>query len=166
MEFVLKSQKEKFKSGPLHDFFELVEKKKMESTPDKWSDWIKDPQLRDMLVDIIGRPEGLLKKKYNSIKTSSGSPCQLCLCYFPSAAFSTFPSRTTRSLWKDIASKNGLAFLDLTNDFIAARYTYFPFSDMIGTDHFSVNGHSFFAQILAYELIKNKIIPFKTSVSQ
>jgi hypothetical protein len=113
----------------------------------------------------MGLPIGLLKKKLSSIKASEDASCRLCLCYYPTGSNMT-PSKPRRSFWKDLASKNGVDFLDLTDDFTATRYTYYPFSIILATDHYSKDGHELFAQLLAYELIKNKIIPFKKSGSQ
>lgn len=157
--------KDKFKTGPLHDFFDLVAKKKMDGTPDGYSQWLADSELKDKLGDIMGLPIGLLKKKLNAIKSGEGTSCQLCLCYYPEG-YRMAPSKPERIFWKDIASKNNVAFLDMTDDFTATRYTYFPLSDTGDEDHFTTDGHALMAQLLAYELIKNKIIPFKKSDSQ
>jgi hypothetical protein len=155
--------------GPLHDYLDLVEKKKRKDkmTSDETLDQIlSDSQLRDIVADALGRPMALLKKKFAAGKTSWGVPCQLCLCYFPQGSFEAFPSKPVRALWKEVAANDNIPFLDMTDDFQAFRYTYFPFSGLIGIDHFGKDGHTLFAELLAYELIKKKIIPFKTSNSQ
>ena len=157
--------KDKFKTGPLHDFFDLVAKKKMIGTIDGYSQWLSDPELRDKLANILGLPIGLLKKKLNSIKDVEGASCQLCLCYYPEGSMMA-PSKSERVFWREIAVKNGASYLDMTDDFTATRYTYFPLSDMGSEDHFTTGGHTLMAQLLAYELIKSKIIPFKKSDSQ
>jgi hypothetical protein len=166
VEYNEKPFEEKFKSGPLHDFFSLLEKKKMDTRISAWEQWLLDEQLRDRLADIMSRPLAMLKNKFDAVKTGQVSSCQLCLCYFPAGSFGAFPYKSERALWKGITSKNNLPFLDMTDDLMATRYTYYPLSDMIATDHFSKDGHAFFAELLAYELIKNKIIPFQTPNSQ
>jgi len=153
-------QKDKFKTGPLHDLFSLIEKKKENTTPDGFVHWLSDPELKGKLIDLLGLPIGLLKKKLSLIKASEDKSCQLCVCYYP-AGSNLSPSKPERAFWKDVAAKNSVAFLDMTDDFVATRYTFCPISDLQGPDHFTKDGHMLMAQLLAYELIKNNIIPFK-----
>jgi DNA-binding beta-propeller fold protein YncE len=157
--------KEKFKTGPLRDFFDLVAKKKKDPGMSSFGQWLADPELKNKLIDILGLPIGLLKKKLGLIKASEDKSCQLCVCYYP-AGSNLSPSKPERAFWKEVAAKNSVAFLDLTDDFVVTRYTFCPISDMQGPDHFTKDGHMLMAQLLAYELIKNKIIPFKTYASK
>ncbi len=164
-EFYLKPEKEKFKSGPMRGYCELLDKEKKEGKIRNGAPFVQilsDPPLRDFLSTAIGRPMALFKKKFDAGKTSWGTPCRLCLCYFPQATFLNFPSASVRTFWKEVAFKDDISYLDMTDDFQAFRYTYYPFSGLEGQDHFSKDGHTLFAQLLAYELINQKIIPFKT----
>jgi hypothetical protein len=170
-EFDLRSKTDKFKTGPLHDFFDLCQKKKLLTVAQdgKWSlstfeKLIADPEVDERIKDLMGKPMGLLKKKLDDLKTSSGTACQLDLCYFPQGSLTGFPYKSERKFWKEICAKDEVGFLDLTDDFLVTRLTYYPFSDMEGNDHFSKDGHTLLAHLLAYELVKNKMIPFTQSV--
>jgi hypothetical protein len=164
-EYTLKPDKEKYKTGPLREFFDLLEKRKTETkVAGEWSmeKLLADDQLKEKMEGLMGRPLGLLQKKFDESKTSWGVPPQVCICYFPQGKF---PYKSHRAFWKEVCAKEKLAFIDMTDDFRAFRYTYFPISDMLGNDHFSKDGHTFMAQLLAHELIRGKIIPFKTADS-
>jgi hypothetical protein len=167
-EFDLRSKTDKFKTGPLHSFFELCQKKNF-LTVEQGGKWylspfeklITDREVENRTEDLMGRPLGMLKKKLDNLKTSSGKSCQLDLCYFPQGSLTGFPYKSERNFWKEICVKDEVGFLDLTDDFLVTRLTYYPFSDMEGNDHFSKDGHTLFAHLLAYELVKNNMIPFK-----
>ncbi|HTA76463.1 MAG TPA: hypothetical protein VK791_04840, partial [bacterium] len=168
-EFDLRSKADKFKTGPLHDFFELCQKNKFLTTAQdgRWNlapfeKLITDREVEERIEGLMGRPMGLLKKKLDNIKTSSGVSCQLDLCYFPQGSLTGFPYKSERSFWKEICEQDETGFLDLTDDFLVTRLTYYPFSDMEGNDHFSKDGHTLFAHLLAYELVKNNMLPFKS----
>jgi hypothetical protein len=171
-EFMSKPNNEKFKSGPLHELFNLCNEKKIleEDKDGKWSNppsfsqMIADPEIRKKLAEIIGKPLDLLNQKLKSEKTSEGKPRKLVFCFFPTADVYTdfsFPAKNCRAFWKDLCHEKGISFLDLTDDFTTLRLTFFPFSEENGRDHFDGNGHKLFNFILAHELIKQKIIPFE-----
>jgi hypothetical protein len=74
----------------------------------------------------------LLKKKLDSMKTSAGVPCQLGMCYFPQGMLENFPYKSIRNFWKEVCLKDQIYYLDLTDDFLVTRLTYFPFSEAGG----------------------------------
>jgi len=77
-----------------------------------------------------------------------------------------FPTKEDRSFWKDLCDKNGLLFLDMTDIMLVTRLTYTPYSDVFSVGgHFSTDGHSLLARMLAHELIKQQFIPFNKQES-
>lgn len=175
-EFMLKSFRERFKSGPVYDLFKICEEKKilvvgsdgqLKAMP-TLDQMAADPQIREKLIQVVGRPLEVLNEKMKSEKTGEGVPRRFVFCFFPNAdVFSNFtpPSKTQRNFWKQLCQEKGIPFLDLSDDFIALRLSFFPFSEEEGMDHFDGNGHKLFDEILAHELIQQKIIPFEPEKS-
>jgi hypothetical protein len=162
-EFYLKPNKEKFRSGFVRDFFDLCLKKKlMVATSEKiWSftdieALVSDPDLHKPLIEMMGKPLFLLKKKMDTMKNGSGQLPQLALCYFPVNPF-TPPKK--RLFWKDLCQTGQFLYLDLCDDFIALGYSYYPYQGG-ESGHFTTDGMFLFSTILMDELLRHHMIPF------
>ncbi len=165
-EFVAKPDSEKFKTGPLHELFEVCKKKKMIDNELK-PDWVipplgtmaADPDVREKLVDVLSPAFQAIEGKLRSTAAGEGKSCRLAVCFFP-LSIDTLDTKPLRTLWKEICVKNDMPFLDLTDDFTVLRPTYSPYNE-IGDVHFTANGLGLFSTIFVHELIKSKLIPFE-----
>jgi hypothetical protein len=164
-EFALLPNSKKFKSGTLHDFFELCKTKKMMQplAENQWvfpdmDSMVADPEVEKSMIRIIGMPLRLLRQKMNSMGSGDQRP-RLVYCSFPVSQSVT--SRWQRTFWKDLALDAGVPFLDLCDDLNVLGMTYYPYSAAMGSDHFTVNGMNFFSRVLAFELVQSKMVPFE-----
>jgi hypothetical protein len=161
-EYLLKPNREKFKSEPLHHFFELCRDKKLlaEASSTVWTftdmnALVLDPEVRGSLEEIMGKPLLLLLKKMDSIKTTGGKPSQVIFCYFPTTLS---PLKEWRSFWREVCEKSGIPFLDLSDDFTAVGYSFYPYQAW-ESGHFTVNGMYLFSTLMTHELLRNGMIP-------
>jgi hypothetical protein len=159
-DFDLKPNKEKFPSGAYHDFIQYtVSKNLVANMSNQFPDFnvegvLSDSQARELLIKILGQPLKMLKKKMDGMRTSWGRIPQLVFCYYPPGG--VFTSESERLFWGDLCREEGVAFVDLCDDFAVIGMTYYPFSVSM---HFTNNGMNLFTNILLYELAKNKFIP-------
>lgn len=170
-EFWLLPNSQKFKTGLLHDFFELCKSKNIiKLSPDhRWimpqfNEFTADPEVRDHLIEIIGKPLELFKKELAVLGKERSKKISFLFCFFPTGDVfneTRYPSRGQRLFWKDLCRKKDIPFLDLCDDFTALRLSYFPFSEGRENDHFDINGHDLFSTIFTQELIRRQIVPFK-----
>jgi hypothetical protein len=162
-EYYLKKNEEKLKQNPLRDLFKSWQVKGY-AGPESDTVWklyaidklMSDPETRGPLIDLIGKPLGMLQDKLKAKKTSAGNPRRLALCYFPA---SPITSKSRRFFWRDLCDKKRIPFLDLCDDFTALGYTYYPYSQGEG-GHFTNDGMFFFSTLLTHELLRNSTIPF------
>jgi len=179
-EFLLQSGLEKFKTGMPREFFDLCKKKNIldvsasgQFSINNYPKLLSDFDLRKGLIEMVGNPIYLLGQKLAGMKRDGEKPCELAVCYFPWPAMETFPLRPLetfpykkdRAFWKELCEDKKINFVDMTDVWQTCRLTYFPCSDMVGNDHFSADGHLLLGTLLAYEFIRDGIIPFKTPVS-
>ncbi len=164
-EFILKPNMEKsMKTYP--DFIQyLLSKKLVVNMSNRFPDFyvddiLRDSKAREMFLKIQGQPLKMLKKKMNGMRTSGGKVPQLVFCYFdPGGGDGFFTNELQRSFWRDLCQEEGVAFVDLCDDFAVLGMTYHPYSVDVG--HFTPNGMNLFNRILLFELNRNKIIPTK-----
>lgn len=170
-EFWLLPNSQKFKTGLLHDFFELCKSKNIiKLSPDhRWimpqfNGFTADPEVRNQLIEIIGKPLKLFKKKLADLGKERSENISFLFCFFPTGDVfneNRYPSQGQRLFWKDLCRKKDIPFLDLCDDFTALRLSYFPFSEGRENDHYDINGHDLFSIIFTHALIRGQIVPFK-----
>jgi hypothetical protein len=116
------------------------------------------PELHDSLVDLYGRPLDILNKKLAGMKTSSGQPVRLLLCTTYTGRF--LDSKEDPQIWVDAAKKYNFSILDLYAESIALKLSFLP---LTGEDftHLNPDGHVFFGRLLANDLVRDKLIPWK-----
>lgn len=120
---------------------------------------LPDPEARPYLLGLYAKPLEVLKRKLDALQTPSGQKVRLSLIFSPSGQL--FPVRTfAEKMWKDVARKLGLGYLDLEGPMTAVGYSYIPMSQLSGDDHFDRNGGIFFGHLLAHQIIKEKMIPW------
>ena len=159
-EYMLEPNAEKYKTGPMHDFFELCKTKKLlrEDSPTHWifseiDDFLSDPEARKPLMEIMGKNLSMLRDKTEEPKTGGGKPCQVELWAVPT---SNYVKNIDRDFYKEMAQKNKIPFVDLCDDFRVVGESYWPYyyNPMAG-GHFTADGMNLFAQIMVREFIQN-----------
>ena len=120
--------------------------------------FMTEPKLHDLLVDMLGKPLGILNQKLGGMRTSSGGPVRLLLCFTPTGY--SRPCTNDEQLRKDITAKFGVPFLDLTAEMTALRVTYNPLSETGSAWHFDPAGMEFFARLFAHHLIRDGWVPW------
>lgn len=163
-EYVLIPNSDKFKDGPLHDFFKLCMDKKLlgVQSPTKWFPNLNairsDPETRERLIDIFGKPFKLLSQKLDSMKTSGGKSPRLEFCYFPIGhQFSANEySKSDRIFFRGLCRNVGIPYFDVCDEFKTLGTTYFPYS----LGHYTTDGMYLFSEVMVHKLLKDKKIPF------
>ncbi len=123
---------------------------------------VQDPKDREEVAYMFSRPVLKLKKELEKIKTRSGEPVKVRLCYFPTGPNGLKTQvEPYRSLWKSVADQAGVSFADLTEPFLALRPDYFPVAEICGASHPTTGGYVFKALLLSDWLIREKWIPFE-----
>jgi hypothetical protein len=163
-EVQMKPLADKIPSGLAGDFFKLCQKKGLGKVDGKYL-WFADfnqlmaePEVERDLIQLIGKPIRMLHDKISAARTSNGGKVGFYLGILPAGQF--FPMKAQHIFWKDLRDYTGAPLLDLTDDFTALRPSWFPLSDHQEYDHFSADGYSVEALVLAHELIRQNLIPW------
>jgi hypothetical protein len=163
-EYALKPFSERVPPGTPKKFYDLCLKYKLlEIKPDhhqayyhSLAEMTEHPDVRDCLVEMIGKPLGLLDQKLKTITLASGLAPHLELCYFPGITFNS-EWCSQAHFWSLLTQKWGLDMMDLSDIFTAQRLALDPFE---GADHFDTNGALWLSYILKHQLISQKLIPW------
>jgi hypothetical protein len=126
-----------------------------------------DARVMKYLEEIGRKPLKLLADKIRGMKTSSGNPVGLELVFFPmgnTGGLDILPTEIYRDFWMEAGKDAGIPFLDLTDDIVSTRLSYFPISEFGSYRHFNHNGHTYFANLVAQKLIKENLIPMKPQI--
>jgi hypothetical protein len=115
--------------------------------------------LREDLAELMGRPMGLLSRKLEKMRTSSGKKVGFRLCFAP---LSTLSAENFGDLWGRIARSQNIPFFDLTGPVKALAPSFQPLTEG-GHQHFYPQGHAFLSEILTYKLIEEGIVPLRDS---
>jgi hypothetical protein len=118
-----------------------------------------DKDVRDSLVQLYGKPLDLLNHRLASMRTSNGKPVRLMLCFTPTAFYVPHPE--FEKVWEDVAHRFDVPFLDLYKEMTALRISFSPMSETRGEDHFDSNGHFFMGMLLAHDLLRDGLIPWR-----
>jgi hypothetical protein len=163
-EIQMKPLADKIPPGLAGDFFKLCQKKGLGKVDGKnlwfadFNQLVAEPELEKDLVQLIGKPVRMLHDKIGGTRTSKGKTVGFYLGILPAGQF--FPMKAQKIFWNDLRDYTGAPLLDLTDDFTALRPSWFPLSDHQEYDHFSADGYSVEALVLAHELIKQNLIPW------
>jgi hypothetical protein len=118
-----------------------------------------DPAARKEILNLHARPITELRKGLEASFAGGRRP-PLVLCYYLlGSRIPGSPGVQESPFWKDVASASGAEYLDLTDLFVALSESWAPLSEGSGNDHFTPGGHSFFAFLLAHELLRNGWVP-------
>jgi hypothetical protein len=164
-EYLLKPALQRIPNGPARDFYDLCKAHKLVHIEKNNivfnGDLDLDPGIRDSVIQLYGISIDLLNRKLSAMKTSSGQPVRLLVCFTPTAFLrSCF---LYSEFWKDLTERFHIPFLNLFDEMTALRLSYLPMSEGAGNDHFDSNGHFFFGRLMAHDLIRDKLIPWNGS---
>ncbi len=127
-----------------------------------------DGDVREDLIQLVGKPSVLLGKKIEKMKTKDGKPMMFGLWFLPigNIGDSEYPNEPYRLFWKDVCARSGLSFMDLTDQMSVLKASSYPTAEHGGIYHFNHNGHTLLGTIFAHELIHQKLIPFESQTSK
>jgi hypothetical protein len=119
---------------------------------------ISDPDIREDMLEMIGKPVKVLSDKLQAMKTSQGTTPKLMVLYTP---WQIFPDDDYETFWRDLCDRNQISLIDLAPMFNALRISLYPTSQMCCGRHYTSFGHAMIAYLLSHELIDKKIVPFE-----
>lgn len=127
---------------------------------------VNNHQDRESLAYMFSRPVIKLRKEVELLRTKSGQPVKLLLCFFPTGP-SGFASRMEpyRNLWKETAAQAEVSFGDISDSYLALRPDYFPAAENFESFHPTPEGYGLKAMILCDFLIREKWISFDPTLS-
>jgi hypothetical protein len=120
---------------------------------------VADDELRADLVEMLGKPLGMLADKLKAMKTKDGNPVKFFLCYCPGSPHGQVPDDNYRELWLQVGLKYNIPVVDLSDDWYALQTTYYPTNDGGWWDHFDAYGHQLLAYLMAREFINQHWVP-------
>ena len=152
-EFSLRSPREQIQPGrPLRFFNDCEARGLVKVLPNKlaFQDLPRltaDPVLRSQLVELLGEPVAALARR---LADGQGKRRELTLVYLPKGT--GVPGDAPHDLWKAVAKRYSIAFLDLSDEMAAFRISFSPLSEMVNYDHLSAEGNTFVGWLLARRL--------------
>ena len=162
-EYQLKSPLERIPDGEPRRFYELCKTRNLVRIDGQniiFENFkTADREVRSSLTRLYGKPLDVLGRNLASMRTSAGKPVRLLLCFTPVGSLQG--SSDFGKIWEDVAEKFHIPFLNINKEMTALRLSFYPISQMEGNDHFTPEGHLFFGALLAHNLIKNGLIPWK-----
>lgn len=166
-EYLMKPPLKRIPDGDARHFYDLCKARKMvhiEGSNFVFDDKAihTDPALHDSLVQLYGKPLGPLVKKLSALRNSAGKPIPLVMLSMHTGYI--YKDWNERSIWKEVAQKYGVPFLDLNDTMSALQLSFFPVDDSSSDEHFNQDGHLFISGLLVHELIKGGFLPW-TAVS-
>ncbi len=114
-----------------------------------------DGTTRRELVRLFARPLGALREGIRDARSAT----KIAVCYFPLSSRGS--GVVERDFWKELSDSAGTDWLDLLDPFVVLRDTWFPFAEGWGYDHFTPQGHGFFAFVIGHELVRSGLAPFR-----
>ena len=165
-EYLLKPLKERNFPADIADFLDLCRKKKyvFEETESQIvlsepEPLIRDPETRPMMLRLIGRPIALALEKMSHMPGADGKPPRFLMLYTPLPKADTDQS-LKRDFFKEVSDRNGFPWMELTDEISALRVSYFPMGEQTGMAHFSAEGHTLMAYLIARKLMAGKYLPY------
>jgi len=120
-----------------------------------------DRETRDGLIELTGRPLGLLARKMEGTKNAGGAAVKFFLCYTPAFDNGSAPLADYESFWVDLCAREKIDLLDLTDPYTALETSFYPASEACCHNHYTAYGNYLIATLLSYYLPEKKWIPFE-----
>jgi len=162
MEYVLKPPLERIPNGMPRNFYNFCKAHNLVRIEGNVFNFdeslLSHPELHDALVEMYGKPLDVLNQKLLAMKTSSGQPVRVLLC----TTHTTQPywgNLEDPQIWADAAKKYNFRLLETNPEITAFWFSFYP---LAGNDiHLNPDGHDFFGRLLAHDLVRDKLIPWK-----
>ncbi len=119
---------------------------------------LSNPEVHDWLIELYGKPLDMLNRKLSGMKTSNGQPVRLLLCNTYTGR--SWDKQIDMAIWPEVAKKFNFPIWDLNAEMNALNLSFFPLTS--DGSHLNPDGAVFFGRLLAHDLIRDKLIPFKT----
>lgn len=119
-----------------------------------------DEEVRNDLMEMIGRPFQLLAGKIRSLPDERKGYPRFLVCYAPSLDNGSLDGEVYHSFWRDLCARYQLDLLDLTGPFTALKISYYPTSEMCCHNHYTTYGNYLVATLLGYYLPEQKWVPW------
>ena len=162
MEYVLKPPLERIPNGMPRNFYDFCKAHNLVRIDGNVFNFdeslLSYPELHDSLVKMYGRPLDVLNQMLLAMKTSSGQPVRLLLC-FTFTGFHWLKNMADDQLWVDAAKKYNFPLLNLKDETNALHLSFFPLTG--DNTHLNPDGNVFFGRLLAHDLVRDKLIPWK-----
>jgi hypothetical protein len=165
-EYLLKPYSEKSIQGTPEKLFKLCQEKKLADFTsngqvvfNSFINLLGDPEIRSVMEELYVKLFGSLSQKIKKMKTLDQKPVDFRVCFLP---LSTQPVERFEDFWSQVCRMGNIPFLDLKAQVFTLKASFYPLTEE-EHEHFTVNGHLFVAQILAHELIKQGLIPWKAA---
>ena len=120
---------------------------------------VSNDQTRPELVEMMGKPIGMMADKFRAMKTTDGKPVSFFICYSPGSPHGQVPDDAYREFWREIGAKYNIPFVDLSDGWYALQTTYYPTNDGGWWDHFDAYGHQLLAYLMARTFINQHRVP-------
>ena len=142
----------------------MVSKKMITETPNSWTtkytkfyQAIQDPECERRIVEIVGKPIGLLAQKLAARPAPNRT--HFLLCYFPTGDMvKGYDTNRFRAFWGGLCKRWNVDFMDMTEPFVALRRSYFPVMTFGDDHHYSMYGHQLMSILLIHELKKRGLL--------
>ena len=121
-----------------------------------------DAAIRSSLMKVLGRP---IRKYADLCRTTAPpgrKPPEYVFCFFFTGNLTQRGSLAAlRSFWSDLCRSEKVRFLDLSAPLHVLTTSGHPAFEYSNIGHFNYNGHTLFSWVLAEELIRERLIPWK-----
>jgi hypothetical protein len=163
-EFVLKPLNQRLPSGTPGQFYKDCDRKGYFKRT-QINDYsllanVNDPDLRNDLMNMLGRGLELILKKSSSIQLTNGKTPKLVLLHIP---WDQLPlnDEDYEGFWKEFGEKYHVPLVSISEGFNTLREAYSPTEQECCAHHYNAYGHLLIAYLLENALIDQKLIPFE-----
>ncbi|HVZ79994.1 MAG TPA: hypothetical protein VHE12_04240 [bacterium] len=115
------------------------------------------PEVREDLVQMIGKPFEVLKDKLRSLE----HPPAFLVCYAPSKDNAGLVQEDYRSFWRELCGRYSMELLDLTDPFNALKTCFYPVDENCCHFHYTSCGNTLIAALLERYLPGRGGIPLR-----
>lgn len=164
MEYMLKPLKEKEFTAEIDSLLTYCRRRKMviqeteREIAINENDVAGDPEGRDLLLRIVGRPISLTLDRFSGSGVGRRTKPRFAMLYHP--LMGPDPKlEVKRAFYRDLAVRYRIPWIDLTDEIVATRATFYPSSEYESTQHFNPEGHSLIAYLILRHLIRDIKIP-------
>ncbi len=121
-----------------------------------------NPETRQWVLDFYGKPWDVLNRKLSAMKTSGGKPVRLLVLFTYTGREGS--QKYQPDFYEEVAKKYNIPFFDMDPVMNALHLSFYPLTG--DGSHLNPDGCVFFGKLLAHELAREKLIPWKDDPPQ